>query len=115
MKRLIFIVPILFACSGSVERLPEPDHLIPRKKIVDILAELTKLEALVQNEYTQVNRYYRVMTQSGDSLLNTFGVKRTAFEESLDYYGSRQNEMASIYDDVLEQLNKELADVQSSQ
>ena len=110
MRILIGIIALIIAsCSGQIERLPKPDNLIPKEKMIDVLTDLTKLEGLVQNKYGQVSRYYRVMTASGDSLLKVHYVNRKQFEESMDYYGSRQEEMAAMYDEVLERLNKELA------
>ncbi len=115
MKQLFFIALLasLVACSRSIERLPAPDNLIPREKMVTVLKEMLKLESHIQNQYGQVSIYYKVMEHSGDSLLSTFQLDREAYEASMDYYGSRQEEMKAIYSESLEQMNEELGELES--
>ncbi len=109
--RLTFVIALLFvvtSCSRSIDRVPKPDHLIPRDKMVTVVKEMMKLEAFVQNQYGQVSVYYKVMEKSGDSLLTTFQLDRKTYEASMDYYVSRQDEMLDIYAECLQQLNEEL-------
>ena len=115
MMRWIAIVLLVASagCSRTVERVPEPENLIPRDKMIQVLKELMKLEAHVQAQYGQVTTYYKVMRQSGDSLLRTFNLDQKTFESSMDYYGSRQTEMQQIYGETLEQLNAELGELQA--
>lgn len=115
MIRIVFVILILASCAPEIERMPLPDQLIERDKMVEIVKELTKTEGHVQNRYGQVSKYYRVMINSGDSLLKSYGVSREQFEASMDYYGSRQEEMSSIYDQVINELNEELGELQSEQ
>lgn len=102
------------ACATEIERLEEPQNLIPKEKMTTILTEFSKLEAFVQSEYIQPGRYHKLMISSGDSLLKSYGENKASFEASLDYYSSRQNEISEMYEEVLERLNKELGEIQSS-
>lgn len=108
----IVLVVLSIGCSRTIERVPEPNNLIPRDKMINVLKEMMKLEAHVQAQYGQVTTYYKVMRQSGDSLLGTFNLDRKTFESSMDYYGSRQIEMQEIYSETLEKLNAELGELQ---
>ena len=76
------------------------------------MQELVKLESHIETTYVSVAKYHKVMVNSGDSLLNSFDVTMKQFDQSLEYYGSRQEEMESIYSEALDKLNKELGELQ---
>ena len=109
----ISLLIVIASCSRSIERIPEPKKLIPRDKMVTVVKEMMKLEAHIQATYGQVSMYHKVMVNSGDSLLSTYKLDRKTFEASLDYYGSRQDEMQDIYSESLEQMNEELGKLDS--
>ncbi len=104
---------LIASCTRTIDRVPEPENLIPRAKMITVLKEMMKLEAHVQTQYGQVSTYYKVMRQSGDSLLGSFKLDRKTYEASMDYYGSRQTEMQEIYSETLEKLNAELGALQA--
>jgi len=110
----VLIISLLFlvSCSEQIPRVEEPDNLIPREKMVPLLTELVKLEAYITDEYGNITQYHQVMVNTGDSLLKANGFTKDQFEASIEYYGSRQEEMQSIYSDVLEELNKELGELE---
>ena len=114
MKRLFFIalIFIISACSEGIKRVEEPENLIPRDKMVNIMQELVKLESHIEATYISVAKYHKVMVNSGDSLLLSFDVTLEEFDQSMEYYGSRQDEMESIYSEALDKLNKELGELQ---
>ena len=99
--------------SGVIARIPEPENLIQRELFTDILTDLVKLEGHMDAKYAVVTKYHKTMIHSGDSLLKMHNVNLETFESSMEYYGSRQDLMKSIYDDVLDELNKELGDLES--
>lgn len=112
---LISLIVIVSSCSRTIERIPEPKNLIPKGKMVTVLKEMMQLEAHVQANYGQVSTYYKVMERSGDSLLSSHQLNRETFESSMDYWGSRQDQMQKIYATALEQMNKELAELEEDQ
>jgi len=114
MIRVFFIASLLFlaSCTDGVKRFDEPENLIPREKMVNVMKDLVKLEAHIQSEYISVAKFHKVMENSGDALLEKYDITLEQFSESIDYYGSRQEEMKSIYEDALNILNKELGELQ---
>ena len=76
--------------------------------MVSTMSELIKLESYIQGKYPSVAQYHHVMINSGDSLLKTFKLTKDQFEASLEYYGSHQDVMKGIYDEILDGFNKEL-------
>ena len=113
---VIFLIFIFSSCGNDngeiVERLPEPDNLIPRKEMTHVLLEMSKLEGYIQSKYGSVDKFHIVMLKSGDSLLKTLGVTPEQYQESLLYYGSRQTLMQEINDDVLDELTRELGELE---
>lgn len=99
--------------SGVIARIPEPENLIKRELFTDVLTDLVKLEGHMDAKYAVVTKYHKTMVNSGDSLLQSYKLDRKSFESSMEYYGSRQELMKSIYDDVLDRLNEELGELES--
>lgn len=94
-------------------RVPEPKNLLSQEKFTEILTEMAKLEGHIEQKYASATKYHKMMINSGDSLLSNFKIDKAVFESSMDYYGSRQELMQSIYDDVLDELNEELGELES--
>jgi len=113
---LITLILILSACTTGkeeiVERLPEPKNLIPQQEMTSILFEMAKLEGYIQSQYGSVDKYHKVMLRSGDSLLKTFGISPEQYKSSMLYYGSRQSLMQEMNDDVLDELTRELGELE---
>ncbi|MDX2361008.1 MAG: DUF4296 domain-containing protein [Crocinitomicaceae bacterium] len=109
---IIAILVLMASCTDGINRFDEPDNLIPRDKMVEIMTDLVKLEAHIQSEYVSVARFHKVMSNSGDALLEEYDITLDQFDKSIDYYGTRQDEMQSIYNDALNLLNKELGELQ---
>jgi hypothetical protein len=109
----IALLGLMMACSSELERVPAPDDLIPKSKMIVVVREMVKLESFIQTRYVQESVYYKMMIKSGDSLLAMNNVTRKQYEGSIDYYGSRQDEMKEIYSQALEGLNEELSSLES--
>ena len=110
---VIALICLVSSCSSGVMEIEKPDNLIPRPKMVAVMKELVKLEAHIQGTYPSVSEYNKVMLNSSDTLFKRLKVDGDDFESSLDYYGSHQELMKEIYDEVLDELNSELGALQS--
>lgn len=98
---------VFVACVDSVPDMPKPDKKISHKNMVDVLTELVQLESSAQLEYVQLIRYGEIMEKAGDSLIQSKGYTVSQFNQNMDYYGSRQDEMMEIYGEVKANLVKE--------
>ena len=113
IKTVIFLFLILlFSCSEGVKRIEKPKDCLDRQKMVEIMTDLVKIEAFVQTKYVSVSTFHKIMVNSGDSLLKSYNVTFEQFDKSLDYYGSRQEEMQAIYAEALDKLNQELGELE---
>lgn len=108
----ILFVFILFSCADGLERLPDEGKVISKEKMITVTKDMIKLESFVQSNYKNVAEYHKVMITSGDSILKQHGVTKDQYEQSMEYYGSRQSEMQEIYASILDDLNRELAEYQ---
>lgn len=104
---------ILFSCADGLDRLPEDDNLLTKDQMIAVTKDMVKLESFVQAHYRNVAEYHKVMITSGDSILKKHQVSRKQYTSSMEYYGSRQLEMQEIYSEILDDLNKEMAELQS--
>lgn len=107
------LVMVLSGCSSHIQKPDAPDDLIGRDSMVTILRELVVLEAHVELRYQQVQNYQKLMTASGKACLKHFHVTPERFGRSYDYYVSRQQELQSIYSEVLDSLNREVNQLQA--
>lgn len=98
---------LLSACVDRIPDLPEPEVLIEEEKMVDILTELVQLESSAQLKYVQVTKYSKALKNAGDSLFKSKGYSPKVFEESMDYYGAKQDKMIEIYEQVKLRLIEE--------
>ncbi len=115
MIKFIFIAFffLLSACSSGLERVAEPDDLIPKEQMVAIITELVKLESYLQSSYPSVAEYNKVMINSGNKIFEKFGITHAQFEGSIDYYASHQKMMKEIYNEALDNLNSELGELEA--
>ena len=112
---IIAFVLVLASCSSELERVSEPDDLIPKEQMVGVITELVKLESYLQSSYPSVAQYNKVMINSGNKIFKKFGITHEQFEGSIDYYGSHQHLMKSIYNEALDNLNSELGELEALQ
>ena len=106
-KALLFVLICLLAsCRDEVKGFNSSDNLIPRDTMVMLIKDMTLLESHVQMKDIQVNRYHKTMKKSGNLILKKYQISPERYESSLNYYGSHQEEMQSIYSQVLDSLNR---------
>ena len=66
MIRQVFIALILLisSCSSGLMEIEEPENLLPKEKMVEVMIELVKLEAYIQGTYPSVSEYNKTMLNS---------------------------------------------------
>jgi hypothetical protein len=109
MKSTVAIVLFifLFSCSDTDYAVVEPESLVSRDTLIRILKELSLIESHVQDNYIHVGAFGNLMKKSGEEILRKYNVAPLRFEETMDYYGTHQDEMIAVYEQVLDSLNKE--------
>lgn len=101
----LFLLSTLGACQIKVKEIPAPENLLPKDSLIVVLEELMLVEQHIQSRYPQLNQFQDLAKRSGDTILFKYHVSFKRFDQAMDYYGSRQDEMKGIYEKILERMN----------
>lgn len=110
MKKYIFLLlstVILASCYTTQEEIgiQVPDDLIPRDKLVLILADIEIIESAIRDkqnfghEIADLNEAYYAST------FKFYEVSRDQFESSMKFYKQDLDLMNDIYEDVITRLS----------
>lgn len=103
---LLLLFAGLVACTSRVvEKVDQPDDLIPRDTMVSIFVDLRLLDAVVNFEQrkgskkiNEINYYLH------NSILEKYRITREQFESSFTFYQSDLEVIDGIYADAITQL-----------
>ena len=115
LMSLILNLLFIASCDTQLQRFPKPDGLIEQDKMVLILHDLMLLEGHIQGQYPEFTQFQRSIKKSGEQLLLKYKISPEEFDASMDYYGSRQDEMTRIYEQVLEKFTVEMNELETKQ
>lgn len=103
MKKLVFLFGFLMVVSCAEKVVEEPDNLIPKEKMIDILHDLAILNATKTTVGAKLD-------ESGieimEFLYKKYQIDSVQFSESDLYYASLPSEYQSIYTEVETRLDK---------
>lgn len=103
MKKLLFLLVFLMAVSCAEKVVEEPDNLIPKEKMIDILHDLAILNATKSTVGAKLDETgIDVM----GFLYKKYQIDSTQFSESDLYYASLPLEYQAIYTEVETRLDK---------
>jgi hypothetical protein len=110
----LFILVLTFgACSGEIKLPDAPRDLIPKDSMVVLLKDMTILESAVQNRYSNVTVFYKVMTSSGKAYLKEKNITPERYERSFDYYVVHDAELQEICTEIMDSLTRESENLQN--
>lgn len=110
MKKLLFILSIIVLIAAAAcdnPPVPEPENLIEREKMVEMLADVHLAEAAfnslrhrdsIVEESSSANFYY--------SILDKYEVQDTVFEKSFVFYASQPRQFEKMYREAMNILNE---------
>lgn len=107
MKRLLLPLFVIGTLILSIACSRTPDGIIRHGDMVDLLVDIHKAEAVISREGPQFHSdsMRSVIKQSIYALHN---VNSAQVDSSLAWYGYHMEEYLSVYDDVINKLNKEI-------
>jgi hypothetical protein len=112
-KSIAFFLFLALLFSGCYKEnkdiVHKPAHLIPKDQLVDILSDMEITEGIIN--YTRINHpeYKSVANSYYQALFHHYHITKEQLQASLNYYNSRGDEMARVYDKVLEKLEEKQA------
>jgi len=104
----IFSLLIFFGCTQKIETaVAPPEDLIPRDQMVDIIADLFIMEAiLIEKQKKKSEDFHFSKYYIHNSILEKYNITRKSFEDSFNYYAHDLKTMDDIYADAITKLSK---------
>jgi hypothetical protein len=103
MKKIFFIIVILFGCNKNIQKTPMPDNLISEEKMVDVIYEMTLMSVS-----KGVNR--RILENNGvipeKYIFEKYNIDSLQFVLSNEFYSNDLNKYLDIYNRVKEKLQE---------
>lgn len=99
---LVFMLLSLMGCKPS-DQTPEPDKLIPRDKMVDIMADVEVVEAQLRFQQTRITHdsLQKVKSENYDSLYMFYKITPEQFNQNLKYYQGDLVNFEGMIDEVI--------------
>lgn len=85
------------------------EKIIPKEQVISIFEELVLIESHLQSKYYSYSNYSESLQLSRDSLFKLKGVTLQEFSNSFDYYSKTDQELVTMYQDVLNNYNEKSA------
>lgn len=107
----IAILTLLISCDSGTSRPAAPKDLIPHDTMVAVLHDIMCIEAYIETRYQRLDKYFKAGKNSGRKILSNYHISPARFDESYKWYVANEAELQSIYQEVLEKMNKEAAEL----
>jgi hypothetical protein len=106
MKQIFFILLLVFSLTAcqDVETAEKPENLIEKEKMVDVLFDLTKLEA-TKNYSTR--EFKKREVEAKELIFEKYKIDSLQLAQSMAYYAEDFKVNEAIYDEVKARLEKE--------
>ncbi|WP_299821680.1 DUF4296 domain-containing protein [uncultured Pontibacter sp.] len=105
MKRLFYILFCfsLFACGNNQSKAPA--DLVPRDKMVQILADIHIAEAQVESRVVYPDTALMAFTYQEREVFKKHGVTEQQFRDTYSYYKDNLKEMDALYEIIVDTLS----------
>ena len=104
MKKGIVFLAILMVFVGCKEEVvKEPNHLIEKGMMVDIMYDLTLLEAVKNNNPSSLSEY---QINPNQYIYKKYKIDSLQFVQNNKYYASNYTEYKLMYDEISKRLER---------
>jgi len=97
MKKIFFVILILFSCNNNIRKTPMPENLISEEKMADVIYEMTLISVS-----KGVNR--RILENNGvipeKYIFEKYNIDSLQFALSNEFYSNDLNSYLNIYNRV---------------
>lgn len=100
----LVIVMLLFSCKNEV--VEEPDHLIDKEVMENIIYDMSLLDAI---KYNQPNTTENYRVNPKEFIYKKYKVDSAQFAQSNIYYASNFDEYKEMYDNVIKRIDSKKA------
>ena len=103
MRKIIFILLILFVAVGCESSYKKPDNLIDKKQMENIIFDILILNSINANSLMS-----EVETISDEFIFERYSVDSVQFYESEKYYSTMPRVHSEIYSNVKKRILKKM-------
>lgn len=104
MKQLLFLFLSLFVFSCSKNPAPKPDNLLDEEVMVDIIYDISILQATDGSMPYKLTEHNIKMDQY---ILDKYKIDSTTYRQNQKYYAANARKYKKIYKKVIERLEQE--------
>lgn len=108
MKQLLFLFVSLFVISCSKNPVPKPDNLLDEEKMVDIIYDISILQATdgsMPNKLTENN------LKMDGYIFEKYKIDSATYRQNQLYYAANPRKYKKIHKKVIERLDQEKAKI----
>lgn len=85
------------------------EKIISKELMISVFEELVLIESHLQSKYFSYSNYGESLQLSRDSLLKSKGISFNQFTNSFDYYSKSDEDLVTLYQNVLNDYNEKSA------
>ena len=102
---------LISSCQQNeiVDRKNNDEKILSKELVISIFEELVLIESYLQSKYYSYSNYCESLQVSRDSLFKVKGVTLQQFSNSFDYYSKTDQELVTLYKEVLNNYNEKSA------
>ena len=104
MKQILFLLVSLLVLSCSNNPVPKPDNLLDEKVMVDIIYDISILQATDGSMPYKLTEHNIKMDQY---ILDKYKIDSTTYRQNQKYYAANARKYKKIYKKVIERLEQE--------
>ena len=104
MKQILFLLVSLLVLSCTNNPVPKPDNLLDEKVMVDIIYDISILQATDGSMPYKLTEHNIKMDQY---ILDKYKIDSTAYRQNQKYYAANARKYKKIYKKVIERLEQE--------
>lgn len=102
MRKLVFIVILLFFVGCKQESIQKPDHLIEKGVMIDIMYDLSILNAIKFQNSKSLEGYNN---NELEYIYKKYKIDSTQFVQNNTYYTSNYKEYKKMFDQIVQRIN----------
>ena len=104
MKQILFLLVSLLVLSCTNNPVPKPDNLLDEKVMVDIIYDISILQATDGSMPYKLTEHNINMDQY---ILDKYKIDSTTYRQNQKYYAANARKYKKIYKKVIERLEQE--------
>lgn len=91
-------------CTYKLESSVAPNNLIPKDTFTMVLHDVMIVESYYKMKNPDINSFYKTLPTAIDTIFKKYNIDSLRYNNSMDYYTSRQDLLLEIYTNIQDSL-----------